>query len=389
MIRFEHVRKVYPDGFVALKHIDIEFSKGELTVLIGPSGCGKTTLMKLINRLNNPSEGRVLINGQDIAGVDPVELRRKIGYVIQNIGLFPHMSIAANVGVVPRLLHWDKERTARRVDELLRLVNLDPDTYRGRYPSELSGGQQQRIGIVRALAAEPDIVLLDEPFSALDPISREQLQDELIRLQQELKQTIVFVTHDMDEALKIADKIVLMKEGEIVQYGRPEHILRHPANDFVKSFIGKDRLRTETDELMLTVDDVMTENVVTAFPTRGMAEAVKLMEKRQVDSLIIVDRNRTLLGYASIFRVLDRYREENATLADVMKPFEHVVESGTPLPTAMALMNEKGLPYVPVVRAGRLAGLMTKGSIVRHLSEVYIPAEDESGSLSEQRGTGE
>lgn len=383
MIRFEKVRKVYEDGFVALKNINLEFKEGELTVLIGPSGCGKTTLMKLINRLNHPSQGKVLIRNKDISGIDPIQLRRSIGYVIQSIGLFPHMTIAANVGVVPRLLHWDKDRIDQRVDELLRLVHLDPDTYRNRYPAELSGGQQQRIGIIRALAANPEIILLDEPFSALDPISREQLQDELIRLQQDFKHTIVFVTHDMDEALKIADTIVLMKEGEVVQTGRPEQILRHPADDFVRNFIGKKRLQTGTADQLLKVDDVMTENAVTAYPTRGLAEAIKLMEKRKVDSLIVVDRNNDLLGYASIFSVLDMYREEFATLADVMSPFEHVVESGMPVAAAISLMNEHGLPYVPVLRNGRFAGLITKGSLVRHLAEVYAPAESTESELPE------
>ncbi|MFC3341866.1 ABC transporter ATP-binding protein [Paenibacillus abyssi] len=388
MIRFDRVRKVYEDGFVALKNIDIEFKEGELTVLIGPSGCGKSTLMKLINRLNKPSQGRVLIREKDISNIDPVELRRSIGYVIQNIGLFPHMTIASNVAVVPRLLKWDKARIDKRVDELLRLVNLEPDTYRNRYPSELSGGQQQRIGIIRALAANPDIILLDEPFSALDPITREQLQDELVRLQQELKQTIVFVTHDMDEALKIADTIVLMKDGDIVQTGRPERILRHPANEFVKSFIGEKRLQTETADELYTVDEVMTENTVTAYPTRGLAEAIKLMEKRKVDSLIVVDRNHTLLGYASIFRVLDRFREENATLSDVMIPFEHVVESGTPITAAITLMNEHALPYVPVIRGARFAGLITKGSIVRHLADVYTPVETTDAVIPEMAAAG-
>lgn len=383
MIRFEKVRKVYDDGFVALKNIDLEFNEGELTVLIGPSGCGKTTLMKLINRLNNPSQGKVYIRDKDISSMDPIQLRRSIGYVIQSIGLFPHMTIAANVAVVPRLLHWDKARIDQRVDELLSLVNLDPDTYRNRYPAELSGGQQQRIGIIRALAASPDIILLDEPFSALDPISREQLQDELVRLQQELKQTIVFVTHDMDEALKIADTIVLMKDGEVVQRGRPEQILRHPANDFVRSFIGEKRLQTETADELLKVDDVMKENAVTAYPTRGLAEAIKLMEKHKVDSLIVVNRNNGLLGYASIFSVLDMYREEFATLVDVMKPFEHVVESGMPVTAAITLMNEHRLPYVPVIRNGRFVGLITKGSIVRHLAEVYTPVESTEAELPE------
>lgn len=201
VIKLEHVNKRYDDGFQALKDINLEFRQGNLNVLIGPSGCGKTTTMKLINRLIQPSSGTITIGGKNIAEIDPVTLRRSIGYVIQNIGLFPHMTIAANVAVVPKLLKWDSKRTEKRIDELLELVGLDPDTYRSRYPSELSGGQQQRIGVIRALAGEPDIILMDEPFSALDPISREQLQDELVRLQQELKKTIIFVTHDMDEAI--------------------------------------------------------------------------------------------------------------------------------------------------------------------------------------------
>ncbi|MFC5701418.1 betaine/proline/choline family ABC transporter ATP-binding protein [Cohnella faecalis] len=374
MIRFENVTKTYDDGFEALKGINLEFSEGELTVLIGPSGCGKSTLMKHINRLNNPTTGAIYIRDRDISRIDPVELRRSIGYVIQNVGLFPHMNIAKNVAVVPRLLKWDKSKTEQKVDELLRMVNLDPGVYRSRYPSELSGGQQQRIGVIRALAADPDVILLDEPFSALDPISRDQLQDELIRLQQELKKTIVFVTHDMDEAIKIADTIVLMKDGEVVQRGTPDHILRHPANEFVSSFIGKKRLPTDTLNPDLTVDDVMSEHPVTASPNRGMAEAVKFMEKNRVDSLIIVGPDRRLLGHASIFRVLRRFKEEDARLSDVMQPFAHVVESGSSVALALALMSEHRLPYLPVVNdKGQLAGLITKGSVVRHLADVYNP----------------
>ncbi|WP_068777575.1 ABC transporter ATP-binding protein [Paenibacillus sp. FJAT-26967] len=380
MIRLEGVSKRYDDGFVALKNLNLEFAQGELHVLIGPSGCGKSTTMKLINRLINPSEGKVTIKGKDISQEDPVELRRNIGYVIQNIGLFPHMTIARNVAVVPKLLKWDQERIDKRVNELLDLVSLNPETYRNRYPSELSGGQQQRIGVIRAFAAEPDIILMDEPFSALDPISREQLQDELIRLQQELKKTIIFVTHDMDEAIKIADNIVLMKDGEVVQHGRPEHILRYPANEFVKTFVGKQRLHGSggMDEIP-TVDEVMAEHPVTAYPTRGLAEAIKIMEKNRVDSLLIVDRQNRLIGAASIFQVLNKYRQENMTLADVTKPFLHTVLAGTSLSIAIQMMNEHNLPYIPVVREdGKFAGLVTKGSVVRHLAEVYTPDEEES-----------
>ncbi|WP_405080446.1 ABC transporter ATP-binding protein [Paenibacillus chitinolyticus] len=379
MIRLEGVIKRYDDGFVALKNLNLEFAEGQLHVLIGPSGCGKSTTMKLINRLINPSEGKVTIKGKDISQMDPVELRRNIGYVIQNIGLFPQMTIAKNVAVVPKLLKWDQQRIDTRVDELLRLVSLDPDTFRNRYPSELSGGQQQRIGVIRALAAEPDIILMDEPFSALDPISREQLQDELVRLQQDLKKTIIFVTHDMDEAVKIADNIVLMKDGEIIQHGSPEHILRYPANEFVKSFVGKKRLQADTGfEEIPTVDEVMAEHPITAYPSRGLAEAIKIMEKNRVDSLLIVDRQNRLIGTTSIFQVLDKYKQENITLADIAKPFHHTVETGTSLSVAIQLMNEHNLPYIPVVRENNtFAGLVTKGSVVRHIADVYTPTESD------------
>jgi len=375
MIKLEQINKVYDDGFQALKNINLEFREGDLNVLIGPSGCGKTTTMKLINRLIQPSSGTITIGGKDISSVDPVTLRRRIGYVIQNIGLFPHMTIAANVAVVPKLLKWNAPKIERRVDKLLDMVGLDPDTYRNRYPSELSGGQQQRVGVIRALAAEPDIILMDEPFSALDPISREQLQDELIRLQHELKKTIVFVTHDMDEAIKIADHIVLMKDGEVVQQGKPEAILRHPANEFVKSFVGEKRMLGSEPSDIPTVDDVMASRPVTAFPSRGLAEAVKMMEQNRVDSLLVVDPKKKLRGMVTVYDVLQHYRDESKTLADVAKPFPHVVSTGTPLTEALRLMTEHQTPYVAVMNAeGSFIGMVTRGSVVRHLADVY-PAE--------------
>lgn len=375
MIQFKGVHKQYPDGYQALKNINLELKEGEITVLIGPSGCGKTTTMKLINRLINPSSGSILIHGKDISTLDPVKLRRKIGYVIQNIGLFPHMSIAKNVGVVPRLQKWEKAKIEARVDELLRLVGLDPEVYRNRYPSELSGGQQQRIGVIRAMAANPDVILMDEPYSALDPISREQLQDELIRLQQELKKTIVFVTHDMDEAIKIADTIVLMKDGEVVQTGHPEQILRRPANDFVRSFIGQKRMQAGYSlEALPMVDEVIVDNPATAFPSRGLAEAIKLMERRRVDSLLVVDKQQRLQGTVSIYRILDQYGEEGKTVADVMTPVEHVVQSGTPLSEALGIMSKYQLSNLAVVGEDhRFIGLITRGSVVSHMADAYSP----------------
>ncbi|MDQ0243698.1 glycine/betaine/L-proline transporter ATP-binding subunit [Bacillus fengqiuensis] len=241
MIRFENVNKLYGD-VQTLYNISFEIKKGELVALIGPSGCGKTTTLRMINRLIDPSSGNIYINGQDISGTDPVELRRNIGYVIQQVGLMPHMTIGKNIGLVPKLKGWKIEEYSKRIDELLDMVGLDPKVFRHRYPFELSGGQQQRVGVIRALAAEPPVILMDEPFSALDPISREQLQEELVRLQKEIQKTIVFVTHDIDEALKISDRIVIMNTGKIVQFDTPEAILKKPANDFVRGFIGEKRM---------------------------------------------------------------------------------------------------------------------------------------------------
>jgi osmoprotectant transport system ATP-binding protein len=374
MIRFSNVSKKYNDGFQALKNIDLELESGKIHAIIGPSGCGKSTTMKLVNRLIKPTKGTVFINNEDISKIDPVQLRRRIGYVIQNIGLFPHMTIADNVAAVPRLLKWDEQKTQTKVNELLSMVHLDPSIYRDRKPRELSGGQQQRVGVIRALAAEPEIILMDEPFSALDPISREQLQNELVNVQEELKKTIVFVTHDMDEAIKIADNIVLMKDGEVVQVGSPDHILRHPANDFVKDFIGKDRLREQQE--IPTVKEVMTDNPATAYPERGLAAALKLMEQRRVDSLIIVDQRKRLLGYAPILNVLGHYQDETKTLGDVMLPFTYTVEPDIPFTVALEYMSQHNLPYVPVVtNEQKLVGIITRGSMVRLMAEVF-PIEE-------------
>ncbi|HSP21944.1 MAG TPA: ABC transporter ATP-binding protein [Planococcus sp. (in: firmicutes)] len=245
MIRFDNVTKRFPDGTEALKEVSLILPAHRLTAIIGPSGCGKTTLMKMINKLEKPSEGEIYIDEKPITDLEEVELRRSIGYVIQRIGLFPHMTIADNVSLVPKLLGWPKDKTDQRVRELLALTGLDPEVFLERYPLELSGGQQQRVGVVRALAGDPNIILMDEPFSALDPISREQLQGELQNLQREIKKTIIFVTHDMDEALKIADTIVVMRAGQVEQIGTPDELVTEPANDFVRNFIGTERIERQ------------------------------------------------------------------------------------------------------------------------------------------------
>ncbi|WP_132744961.1 ABC transporter ATP-binding protein [Scopulibacillus darangshiensis] len=238
MIRFENVTKQYQDGTKAVDSLNLEINKGEFFVFIGPSGCGKTTTLKMINRLIELTEGTIFINDKKISEYDIHELRWNIGYVLQQIALFPHMTIEENISVVPELKKWKHGEIKKRVDELLDMVGLDPETYRDRKPSELSGGQQQRIGVIRALAADPEIILMDEPFSALDPISREKLQKDILDLQQRIRKTIIFVTHDMQEALALGDRICIMQHGEIVQVDKPEAIIQNPANDFVKEFIG-------------------------------------------------------------------------------------------------------------------------------------------------------
>jgi osmoprotectant transport system ATP-binding protein len=241
-ITLENLGKVYPDGTVAVGDISLEVRAGELAVLIGPSGCGKSTVLRMLNRLIEPSKGRILIDGQDISTQNPVELRRQIGYVIQNVGLFPHQTIRTNVGTVPRLLGWDRKKIKTRADELLDLVGLDPGRYAGRYPHELSGGQRQRVGVARALAADPLVLLMDEPFSAVDPIVRGRLQEEFLRLQAAVRKTIVLVTHDIDEAVRLGDRIAVLAEGgRLMQYATPAELLSHPASESVSEFVGTDR----------------------------------------------------------------------------------------------------------------------------------------------------
>ncbi|MBP2077764.1 ABC transporter ATP-binding protein [Oceanobacillus polygoni] len=274
MIEFKNVNKVYPDGTEAIKDFSLEIKEGELMTLIGPSGCGKTTTMKMINRLIDPTSGSIYINGKAITDYNIHELRWNIGYVLQQIALFPHMSIAENIAVVPEMKKWKKQEIVSRSHDLLDMVGLDPSTFGNRMPGELSGGQQQRIGVIRALAADPDIILMDEPFSALDPISREQLQNDIQQLQKEIKKTIVFVTHDMDEALKLGDRICLMKDGSMVQVDQAEQLIMNPANDFVKDFLGNKKSPWETTVGSIVdqqMDAIITKSIYESqtFPSQG------------------------------------------------------------------------------------------------------------------------
>jgi len=288
-ILLDGVSKLYAGQTVpAVDNVTLEIPAGEIVMLVGPSGCGKTTTMKMINRLIEPTSGRILIGDQDVTHQNPDQLRRHIGYVIQGAGLFPHLTVGDNIALVPRLLKWDKKRIAERVDELLDLVSLEPGKYRDRYPRELSGGQQQRIGVARALAADPPVLLMDEPFGAVDPITRQRLQDELLRLQDELRKTIVFVTHDFDEAVKLGDRIAILQVGsKIVQYDTPEQILANPADDFVSDFVGHG---AALKQLTLTrVRDVELHEAAVARVGGDPAEAVRAARAIDREHVIVLD----------------------------------------------------------------------------------------------------
>lgn len=361
MIEFKNVTKLYPNGKKAVDNISLEFNTGEFIVFIGTSGSGKTTSMRMINRMIEPTEGEILIDGENIQKKNAVELRRKIGYVIQQIGLMPHMTIYENIVLVPKLLGWPEERQKSTAEDLIKRVDL-PTEFLDRYPSELSGGQQQRIGVIRALAADQNIILMDEPFGALDPITRDALQELVKHLQQEMGKTVVFVTHDMDEALKLADRIVIMQEGKVVQFDTPDNILANPANEFVEDFIGEERL-TQAQTNLKTVDQIMNRRVITMEAGNSLADAIKLMRSERVDNLFIVDIDNKLLGILSV-EIIERNRRRNVTVDEVMEEVLFVRE-GTLVRDALQRILILGYKNIPVVSEDdHLLGLITRASIV-------------------------
>jgi osmoprotectant transport system ATP-binding protein len=364
LISFKNVTKKYGDS-VAVDNLTVNFKSGETVVLIGPSGCGKTTTLRMINRLIEPTEGSIYINDTDISKINPVELRRNMGYVIQQIGLFPHMNIAQNVGLVPYLKDWSESKRKQRVEELLDFVGMPPSKFYHRYPNELSGGQQQRIGVARALAADPEIILMDEPFGALDPITRSALQDELLQMQDKLGKTIVFVTHDMDEALKLADKIVIMKDGKVLQFDSPEHILKNPANEFVEDFIGKDRLLKRPE--YIKVKDIMIKKPVTIRPERTLTQALEKMRLHKVDSLMVVDEFGNFIGIATSNDILDNFGNGGTVIEITRTEFNHVSEDAN-VSQVLSIMAQGQVGYVPVIDDEKhLLGLVTRSSLVNVL----------------------
>ena len=362
MIEFQHVSKFYKGGKVAVDDINLSFDKGEFICFIGTSGSGKTTSMRMLNRMTDPSKGKILIDGQDIQKINPVELRRQIGYVIQNIGLMPHMTIRENIVLVPKLLKVPVEERNKIAEKMIDLVEL-PREMLDRYPNELSGGQQQRIGVVRALAANQDIILMDEPFGALDPITRDSLQDLVKDLQERLGKTIVFVTHDMDEALKLANKIAIMSEGKVIQFDTPDNILLHPANEFVEELIGEDRLLQAKPDFT-TVDEVMLNSAITITPEKSLQEAIKLMREKRVDTLLVVDNSHVLKGFIDV-ETLDQQRGKASSVGDILNKDVFFVQKTALLRDALQRILKRGLKYVPVVdEQKRVVGILTRASLV-------------------------
>ncbi len=363
MIQFEHVNKSYGKNPI-LKDLNFTIQDGQFVVLIGPSGCGKTTTLKTINRLIDIDSGTISIDGKDINAQDKVDLRRHIGYVIQQIGLFPNMTVAQNIAVVPKLLKFSKEQCDQIVRDLLPLAGMEK--YANKYPSELSGGQQQRIGVLRALAASPPIVLMDEPFGALDPMTREVLQNEVKEIQQKLNKTFVFVTHDMGEALKLADVIIFMENGEIVQMASPEEMLEHPANDHVRNFLGK---HSPENPGASTVDMFMRTNVLSVRQDRGILECAERMARGSVDTLLVTDQDHRYLGTVSIGDIR-HWGRELKTIQPLIRQTARTARVGDDAKESFDYLLDSGANYVVVLNEDdTIAGIVTKTSVARSVAE--------------------
>ena len=353
MIRLESLTKRWDNGQIAVDALDLEVGEGEISVLVGPSGCGKTTTLKMINRLIEPSSGRIYLDGEDVTGADAVELRRRIGYVIQQVGLFPHLTVADNVATVPRLLKWDKDRIRKRVDELLDLVGLDPGRFGRRYPHQLSGGQRQRVGVARALGVDPPVLLMDEPFGAIDPITRDRLQGEFLRLQAEVGKTVVFVTHDIDEAVRLGDRIAVLREGGVLeQYAPPADVLARPASPFVAGFVGADRGLKRLS--VIPSDVARLETPVTLSPEMSLAEARAVLGG---GAAAVVDSEGRLLG-----QLLAGDAGGEGTVGERCRPAA-TVGAGASLKdvTSALLLSDAG--WVAVVEDERLLGVLTPESV--------------------------
>lgn len=366
MIRLDNVTKHFPGQKApAVKNLNLEIEKGSVCALVGPSGCGKTTTLKMINRLYEPTQGTIYINGQDISEMDPIALRLGIGYVIQEIGLFPHLTIEENVATVPREKKWPKEKIHRRIEEMLRLVGLDPEVFKKRYPSALSGGQRQRVGVARALAADPPILLMDEPFGAVDPITRSRLQNEFLRIQEQMRKTIVFVTHDIDEAIKMADNIAVMREGNLVQYASPAELLGQPADEFVSKLVGRDRSIKRLH--LFRCREILKEPAEVVTPDTTIEEIRRKLESSKIRAVFVVDRESSLLG---IIGTDNLKQKEGKVAGDLYQELPDTITSEATLRDAFSVMLEIGESFVAVTdKDNRLKGYITLGDILEVMKE--------------------
>ncbi len=362
MIRLERLTKIF-GTHTAVDNVDMEVGAGEVCVLLGPSGCGKTTALKMINRLIPPTSGKIHIDGRDTSGIDEVQLRRSIGYVIQQIGLFPNKTIEDNICVVPDLLGWDRRKSRKRAAELLELVNLQPSVYLKRYPKQLSGGQQQRVGVVRALAADPPVLLMDEPFGAIDPINREVIQDEFMKLQSSLKKTVMFVSHDIDEAVKMASRIAIFREGRLIQCDTPDKLLSHPANGFIADFVGSDRALKRLR--LMKVGAVMMRDCPVAKPEDSLDRAAKSMEEHGLAGLAVVDDQRRPSGMIK----LEAARGRQGQVSDYRETLPATINVNADVRTAVSVMFAHAVGWLSCVNdQGAVEGCITQGAITDALA---------------------
>lgn len=368
MIKLENLTKQFKQksgkAFNAVDNINLHVPAGEMCVLLGPSGCGKTTTLKMINRLITPSSGRILINGEDTSGLDTVTLRRKIGYVIQQIGLFPNMTIEENITIVPRMLGWDKKACKERARELMDMVALDPNRFLKRYPKEMSGGQQQRIGVIRALAADPPVLLMDEPFGAVDPINRESIQNEFQEMQRKLKKTVILVSHDIDEALKLGDRIAIFRQGKIVQCATPDELLAKPSDEFVGSFVGQDR--TLKRLLLVQAGDVTDmQETLTVRRSTPLSEAFTIMDDNDMRSIIVVNDDEKPLGFIKRREA----REAEGLCGELTHPITITARAEDNLRVVLSKLYEHNLVWMPIVdEEGRYSGEISQDYIASYLS---------------------